>query len=57
MTYILFFWITGARLAQPSVSSQEFNSRANCVHAALALQPNFDQNFNFICIEKGKVTK
>ncbi len=57
MTWILFLWVTGSRIAGPSITTQEFNSHKACIEAAQAFQREFGQETRFMCLEKGKVKK
>lgn len=47
--WIMFLWLTGG-----GITTQEFNTRKECVQSAIALRAQFGKSFGFICIEKGK---
>lgn len=52
MVWILFMWVAAGN---PTLSTQEFNSRKDCVRVAKSLQQAIGKDFRFMCIEKGQV--
>lgn len=49
--WIMFLWLSANPTA---ITTQEFNTRKECVDTALFLRKEFGKDLGFVCLEKGK---
>lgn len=55
--WIMFLWLTGNPVFPNTITTQEFNTRQECVDAAIALRKMHEDRIGFICFEKGNPKK